>query len=57
MLNVMDNLCDYNWAKFVIDGLLDAVHVFQIRHAKSLGGCLLYLQVLFQFLCNFITIH
>lgn len=45
MLYRMDSLCNFNWAKFVIDGLLDAVKVFQVRRAKSLGGCLLYLQV------------
>lgn len=43
ILNGMDNLCDFNWAKFVIDGLLDAVNVFQMWQAKSLGGCLLYI--------------
>lgn len=45
MLKEMHNLCHYNWVKFVIDGLLEAVNVFQVRRAKSLGGCLLYLQV------------
>lgn len=47
MLNGIECLAEHNWAKFVIDGLLDAVHVFQVRQAKSLGGCLLYLQVPF----------
>lgn len=47
MLNVMDNLSEFNWAKFVIDGLLDAIKVFQVRDARSVGGCLLYLQVNF----------
>lgn len=47
MLNGMDGLSEHNWGEFVINGLLDAVNVFQIRHAKSLGGCLIYLQVPF----------
>lgn len=45
MLNGLYNLSNFNWAKFVIDGLLQAVNVFQVRQAKSLGGFLLYLQV------------
>lgn len=45
MLYGMDQLSNFNWAKFVVDGLLDAVKVFQVRNAKSLGCCLLYLQV------------
>ena len=36
---------EVNWAQFILDGLMSAIHYFQLNRGAYIRGCLMFLQI------------